>query len=528
MHVVARTIALALASLAASCASIPGANYPREPSTALDSPEVTALGREVSGDEQLRGGVSKFRLLTDGNDGFVARAEMADAAQRTLDIQYFLFQDDETGKLLVDSLLHGAARGVRVRLLIDDTEDVTKNPQIAALAAHENIEVRVFNPFNLHGPLAALRYAEFFLTATRVNYRMHNKLFIADNSLAVVGGRNVGDEYFETSRATGFADFDVLAAGPVVQQLSSSFDAYWNSEVVIPLEGLASGHASTSALKRDSADRAATRETADGTRLAERIATRNPLDEFLRGGEGTIYAHADVLYDAPEKREVEEGAKDGPLMRHHLVAAIDEVRSELLIASPYVVPGEGGMRLIEKVRSRGARVMIVTNSLAATEMPIAHAGYEHYRKRMLEDGVGLCEMRPTPGDQAERDGASSDSPAPSRAALHGKAFVLDRQRVFIGSMNFDRRSLRVNTEMGLLIDSRELAQQVALHIEALSRPANCYTPVLSPPDAFGHRSLSWQTEENGKVINLASEPTGNLLRGLKASLLSLLPLDDLL
>jgi putative cardiolipin synthase len=527
MRVVVRLGVAVLTALAAACASIPGADYPKETSTALDRPESTTLGREVASDGQMHGGNSKFRLLSDGTESFVARGEMAAAAERTLDIQYFAFQDDETGKLLVDSLVRCADRGVRVRLLIDDAEDVTSNPQITALAAQQNIEVRVFNPFILHGPAIILRYVEFFLTATRVNYRMHNKLFIADNSVAIVGGRNIGDEYFEASPDTGFADFDVLAAGPVVPQLSRTFDAYWNSELAIPLQRLGFGRASPNALARDRADRAANRETSEGTLLAQRIAARNPLAQFLRGAEEAVYASAEVLYDSPEKRAVEEGAKNGQLMRHYLAAAIDDVRSELLIASPFVVPGEGGMRLIERVRSRGARVLIVTNSLAATEMPIAHAGYEHYRRRLLSDGVDLCEMRPTPGDDAG-DAQRGDSPAAHRMALHGKAFVLDRQRVFIGSMNFDRRSLQLNTEIGLLIDSPELAQQVADHIDVLSRPANCYTPVLGPPDASGHRSLSWRTEENGRVIELASEPMGNLLRGFKTELLSLLPIDELL
>ena len=523
-----------IALFAASCTTLPGADYPKRESVALAHPEATRLGRQVaagSGEPRERSG---FRLLADGENSFLVRAELAATAERTLDIQYFILQDDETGKLLVASLLRAAGRNVRVRLLLDDAEDVSKNPLLAALAAQPNIEVRVFNPFILRGPLGVLRYAEYFLTATRVNYRMHNKLFITDNAVAVVGGRNIGDEYFATNHATHFADFDVLAVGPVVRQLSGTFDAYWNCDLAIPLEALTGGQG---------ADRAGSERggassrvpsgpgPADGggdkneTRLAQRMESGEPLATLIGSNDAFVRADAEVLYDTPEKREAETDGKPGPLMRRRLAAAIDGVHSELLIASPYLVPGDGGMHLLERARERGAQVRIVTNSLEATEMPIAHVGYQHYRKRMLEDGVELCEMRAVAGDFGPQN---PGAPPPRRSALHGKLFVFDRERVFIGSMNFDRRSLRLNTEMGLLIESPELAQEVAAHIEDLARPSNCYRPALGPPDAFGHRRMSWRTEENGKSVELSAEPMGNLLRGFKTELLALMPIDDLL
>lgn len=515
---------IVVAAVAAGCATIPGSDYPKDGSAALAQPESTRLGREFAALSRAHKGQSGFHLLAQGVGSFLVRAEMAKMAERTIDAEYFLFQHDQTGDLLANSLLEAADRGVRVRLLVDDSDDVTKNPHLAALAAHRNVEVRVFNPFNLHGLLDMLRYTEFFLTATRINYRMHNKLFVVDNSIAVTGGRNVGDEYFQTSSNKGFADFDVLAVGPIVPQLSRSFDAYWNSDEAIPLQALITPQANRGAPEPGPT---ATPHANDDQELERHIARGNPLTGLIHDPKVFVFSTAEVLYDPPDKREVEAGEKDGPLMRHRVVAAIDDVQSELLITSPYLVPGNGGMKLIERVLARGAKVRIITNSLAATEMPIANIGYSHYRDRLLEDGVDLCEMRPLPGEPDART-TRVDADAPRQFALHGKVFVFDRKRVFIGSMNFDRRSLKVNTEMGLIIDSPELAHQVADLFDALSRPANCYIPVLSSPDAFGHRTLTWRTEEDGKEVVLTHEPKADQLRVFEAEMLSLLPIDDLL
>jgi putative cardiolipin synthase len=527
MDILRRPILVVVAAAVTACATVPGADYPKDASTALAQPEGTSLGREFAAVTMAHQGESGFHLLVQGVDSFLVRAEMARAAERTLDLEYFIFQDDDSGKLLVDSLLKAAERGVRVRLLVDDNDDVSKNSQLAALVAHSNVEVRVFNPFNLRWPLDLLRYTEFLVTDTRINYRMHNKLFIADNSVAVTGGRNVGDEYFQIDPKKGFADFDVLAVGPVVPQLSKSFDAYWNSDKAIPLQALMAASVNHAALRHDRAERTASKDSVEGQNLERHIAQGNPLKGLLNDPKAFVYSTAEVLSDPADKREVEAGEKDGPLMRRRVVAAVNEVNSELLITSPYLVPGEGGMRLLERVRARGVEIRIITNSLVSTEMPIAHIGYAHYRKRLLEDGVDLCEMKPSPGEP-DVGAMRIDEDAPRRFSLHGKVFVFDRKRVFIGSMNFDRRSLRVNTEMGLIIDSPELAQQVASHFDALSRPANCFTPVLKPPDAFGHRALEWRTEDNGKQVVLEHEPKENPLFLLDLSMLSLLPIDDLL
>ena len=484
------------------------------------------MGRELHALARQHPGTSGFRLLPQGRDGLRARMELAENAERTLDLQYFIIQNDATGKLLMDAVLGAADRGVRVRMLVDDFEDIGRNQQITALSAHRNIDIRVFNPYFMRGLLDVLRDAEWLLFTRRLNSRMHNKLFIADNAAALVGGRNIGDEYFQVSGQVEQADFDVLAVGPVVGRLSQSFDTYWNSDLAIPVEALLVVKPSDKALDRYRTELAQNRTDPQSSNTLPRLDRPGPL-AAVRSGTPLTWARAEVLYDAPDKARVEAGKEDGQLLRHRLEAALHEVKSEVRVASPYLVPGEEGMKLVEGLRGRGVRVRILTNSLETTDMPIAHGGYRHYRERLLADGVELYEVRPVLGDP-KGGGEQLKSSRTGQFALHAKLFVLDQQRLFLGSMNFDARSLRLNTEVGLLIDSPELTKQVSDRFDALAQPANCYIPTLGTPDATGKRPLVWKTEENGKMVELTAEPSHDLLRGVQAELLSLLPIDDLL
>jgi len=452
--------------------------------------------------------------------------ELAERAERSLDLQYFLIKNDASGKLLMDTVLAAADRGVRVRMLIDDIEDLGRNREITALSAHDNIEIRIFNPFFSRGAFEKLRDAEWLLFTRRLNSRMHNKLFVADNAAAVLGGRNIGDEYFQASPRVERADFDVLVVGPAVPRLSQSFDVYWNSDLAIPVEALLVDKPTTEALDRYRQELAQNRTTVLPSTKQLKLDQPGPLSEALEGKQLT-WARAEVFYDAPEKIKVESGEERGHLLRDRLEDALHGVKSELRVASPYLVPGEEGMKLVEGLRTRGVRVRILTNSLETTDMTVAHSGYRHYRQRLLEDGVELYEARAFPGERVA-EGEHIKSKFTSEFAMHAKVFALDDNRLFLGSMNFDARSLKLNTEIGLLIDSPELTKQVNDRFDAIAQPANCYIPVLGPPDATGKRQLVWKTEENGKMVELTAEPSRDLLRGVQAELLSLLPIDDLL
>jgi len=517
-----------IAALLGACATIPGADYPRQPSAAYTKPETTRLGRDLQPVLSRHPDVSGFRLLVQGTDSLRMRLDLANTAERTLDLQYFIIQNDTTGKLLIQSILRAADRNVRVRMLVDDADDLQRDRQIAALAAHPQIEIRVFNPFYTRGMLDVMRYAEFVVSGQRVNYRMHNKTFVADNAAAVLGGRNIGDEYFQASERTEFGDFDVLAVGPLVREISASFDDYWNSGLAIPIQALLAVKPSSDALQRYRDEIGENRAQLGESPYARELAKAKSLKGTIADSRALVWAHAALLYDSPDKSKVESGEEDGSLLRRRLGEAVRGVKSELLIVSPYLVPGDGGMRLLEGLRDRGVRVRILTNSLASTDMPIVHAGYRHYRTRLLEDGVELYEVRPSLGNPGG-GGSSLKSPSSGQFALHAKVFVLDRTRIFVGSMNFDRRSLKLNTEVGLLIDSPELARQVVSRFDAIAQPANCYVPTLAAAsDVSGARSVMWRTEENGESVEIAAEPSGDLLRGLKVDLMTLMPIDDLL
>ena len=517
-----------LALMAGGCALLPpGADYPRTSSSALERPDLTPLGRRF--DEAARGhdGNSAFRLLSTGVDGFLVRAQMIDAATRTVDLEYFIFRQDETGQLLADALLRAADRGVRIRLLLDDADTRTGDGQIAALSAHPNIHIRVFNPFAYRGHAALLRDLEFAFSASRLDYRMHNKLMVVDGAIALLGGRNIGDQYFQVSSHSRFVDDDVFAAGPIVRNISRSFDAYWNSALAIPVAALAGKAASDGALVAYRAKleqhRGALKE--DGIAYVRRIASGQPLAGMISGTVPLVWAHAHFVYDSPDKKEVEAGDRPGRLMHEAVTQAVRAVRSELLMVTPFFVPGSAGMQLLSSLRKRGVRIRVLTNSLESTPEPIAQSGYMHYRIPLLEDGVELYEVRAQPGSapgggESEREGLT-----PPSYALHAKLYVFDREKLFVGSTNFDERSRRLNTEIGLFIDSPTLAQQVAARFEAMTSLQDSYHLSLRTHAGGGLPELLWRTWENGRLVEYESEPTNSARRQLKVELLSLLPLD---
>ena len=519
---------VALAILVSGCATVPpGSDYPRPASNALTHPEQTNLGRQLAPQLAAHAGVSGFRLLPVGIDSFLLRMEMAQQAERTLDVQYFVLENDDTGKLIQEALLQAADRGVRVRVLIDDEGSYGREDQLKPLAAHPNIELRVFNPAVYRGPIQALHDVELLCDAGRLNYRMHNKLFVVDNQVGIIGGRNIGDAYFQEGRDLEFGDYDVIATGGIVKNMSASFDDYWNSPLAIPIEALFGGKSSDKALSdyRDALTQH--HATVSGKDYMTRLSGGEPLRALLSGKSSWTWARAEIIYDSPAKSKVEDGDEPGRLLRHRLGKVVEATRSELLIVSPYVVPGEAGVKFLAKLRERGLQVRVLTNSLASTDMPVVHSAYQKYRVPLLEMGVELYEVRPILGKPVVR-GDALKSPSAGQFALHAKVFVFDRQRVFVGSMNLDRRSLHVNTEIGVIIDSPELARQIAARFAAIAQPANSYVLAVDGTNAAGGPALSWHTLEDGKPVEYRQEPDASIWRRAKVDMLSMLPLDELL
>src|SRR6185436_9142146 len=521
-------LVLLLAAFVGACASLPpGSDFPKTTSSALAQPEETRIGRRFADAARQHGGNSAFRMLAVGVDGFLARVQMVNAAERTLDLQYFIFRADETGKLLTNAVLQAADRGVRVRVLIDDGETIAGDDQLVALDAHPQVEVRIFNPFIYRGHFMFMRALEFTFSIARLDYRMHNKMMVVDNSIALIGGRNVGDEYFQIDPKTQFADDDVFAAGPLVKELSATFDEFWKSDMAIPVRALAEATASDVALaayRKVLADHHEEKK-ADGTDYASRVATGEPLAAMLSGRLPLVWAQAQLIYDSPNKKEVSKDGMVGRLMHRPVAAAVAAVQTELLMTTPYLIPGDEGMALFGDLRKRNVRVRILTNSLESSNVLVAHSGYIRYRPRLVEGGSEVHEVRSLLGN-ARGSGQTASISRFGNYSLHAKLFVFDRKRLFVGSMNFDQRSMHLNTEIGLIIDSPELAQQAATRFEAMVSLPNSYELVLRGGDGAGPQQLAWRTEEGGKTVEYDTEPARSNGQRFGLKLLSLLPLDD--
>ncbi len=524
---IALTVALGACAVLPPDATLPPGAYAARPeSFALANPAETKLGQQLEPLAREHPGLSGFRLIPSGIGCFHARIEMAALAEKTLDVQYFAIQSDDTGKLFIAALLDAADRGVRVRILLDDSNAVGQDAAIGALTAHPNIELRVFNPFTYRGPLEFMRSAEFALNESRLTYRMHNKLFVVDNELAVIGGRNIGDAYFAASQKMEFGDYDVIVAGPIVRKLSGSFDAFWNGKQAIPLQNLVLFKPTPARLDAYRESLRQHRTAMTGSTYTRPASEGGPIANLFSGKRPLLWAHAEAIYDSPEKAKVESGEQAGRLLQEHVEHAAQAARSELLIVSPYLVPGEDGMRLLTGLRARNVRVRVLTNSLQSTDAPITFAAYDRYRVPMLQAGVELYEVRPELGEPKMPGGGSLKSSSSSPFALHAKVFVFDRRQVFIGSMNFDERSRHLNTELGVLIDSPELAQEAAERFEAVAQPANSYVLALGPPGPLGKPTLLWRTEENGVPVTLDTEPRVDPWTTFRVEMLSLLPIDS--
>ena len=519
---------VAMALLAGGCATLPpGLEVQKTESAALAEPETTTLGKRFAARAKEHPGMSGFRLLTDGAESFALRLQIAQKAEKTLDVQYFVLQQDDTGQLLLAALLDAADRGVRVRILLDDALGIDGGAMIRPLSAHPNVEIRVFNPFVTRQEFAFLRGVEYLLQVGRLDYRMHNKLFVGDNAMAVTGGRNIGDEYFQASDEREFGDFDLAVAGPMVQNLSRTFDIFWNDRLAIPVEAQPLGQPTQDDLAKARVALSGHREKMQSSAYFDSISKRDQLADILSGKRPLIWAKGTLAFDSPDKASTVTGEQPGHLMWKRVAGATESVKSDLIIVSPYLVPGRAELELLRQLRERGVRIRILTNSLASTDMPIVHAGYRNYRVPLLQMGVELYEVRKKLG-APETSRGSLKSPSAGAFALHAKVFVFDRERAFVGSMNFDRRSLRINTELGLIIDSPQLAREIAARFDAITQPANSFQVVLAPGSSSDFPVIEWRGLEKGSFVSLDNEPGVKPLKRSWIETLSLLPLEGLL
>lgn len=504
-------------ALLQGCAQLPPLKD-RNLSAALRHTEDTRLGKAVLPRTQAHPGESGVVPLPDGRDAFAARVLLARAAERTLDVQYYIWHEDLTGRLLAAELVRAAERGVRVRVLIDDLDARDKHQSLAVTDLHPNIAVRLFNPFYSRAGLWGWA-SEWVLRASRLNHRMHNKSWIADNRVAIIGGRNVGDEYFGASPHSNFADLDVALTGAVVADVSGQFDDYWNSTNAVPIDRFDVGKPRQKDLEALIARALQYREDVADTPYVRALRdVQNRTQLLVAAPEALRLTNVRLLVDDPSKVGAKRGV-DGSKVLAGLEGAMDLAQRETLIISPYFVPGqEGAARLVNDV-AQGRRVAVLTNSLAATDVAAVHVGYARVRRQLARGGVELYEMKQKAGS---RDGRRQLSvTGSSGASLHSKAVLIDDRWVYVGSMNLDPRSAILNTEMGVLVESPELAAQLRAQWDLITSPELSYRVVLEPDG-----ELVWLDRVAGRERRSQHEPDASAMRRIGVTLLRLVPIDS--
>jgi putative cardiolipin synthase len=520
----ARASILAAALALAACThSDLRPDYVRQPSTALapadDAPLVAEARKLVAG----HGDESGLRLLTNSIDALLARLALTDRAKHSIDLQYYIFHGDATGKLVAQHLLAAADRGVRVRILLDDLHEGPRDAVLHALDGHPNIEIRVFNPFYERASSKWTLGKQFIGDFSRLNRRMHNKAYVIDGAAAIVGGRNIGDEYFDASEDVNFRDLDVLLIGPVVAEVARVFDAYWNSGPSMPIEAFA--HPDVPAIDIDSVRKAlaenakAVHDTEYGAGVLTEVAELRA--KGLRPHEWA-FGPAEFLADDPDKVTPEVDTRELHLAPH-VREWLDGARKRILLISPYFVPGDRGVAYLTEKRAKGIEVAVLTNSLASTDADSVYAAYGTYRPKLLEAGVTLYELKPNAarGKKQEHLIASTQS----QSSLHSKLIIVDDDKAFIGSMNLDPRSHNLNTEDGVIVTSAGIAKALIDTFALATDPAVTYQVKLKSGST---KEVFWETKENGETVLYDDAPQTSGWRRFKAGFTRVLPIEGLL
>jgi putative cardiolipin synthase len=499
----------------AGCASAPKVDREARASEAIPLSESTTLGRIANGYRPAPD-QSGFRLMPLGKFSLDTRVQLARRAEVSLDVQYYHFENDETGRWLLRALRDAAMRGVRVRLLIDDFYTSGNDELFLAFAAHKNVEVRIFNPFFVaRNGSQNTRFLASVGEWKRVNHRMHNKLFIADGAMAVIGGRNVANEYFLRSiHNDNFIDVDAFTVGWVLPPLQGLFDRYWNADAVYPIDAVMHTPLTPELLRSKFEEWTGPEITPPPEALpATDILGYGPIAEDLDDGKlGLIWADAYVFADHPDKPF--DGEAGGELqdtsVTYNVFEALRKADSELILSSPYLVPGKVGMELLRELRARNVHVVAMTNSLGSTDEPVVHVGYSAYREPMLELGVELYEISGTRVKKNRRLNLFGSS----LGRLHAKLAVVDKKTIFVGSMNLDPRSATINTELGAVINSPELAREM-IRIIDLDRLQSAYRVRLRGNGG----GLEWVSVDDDKENVLDEEPDSSMWQRFKAMLL---------
>lgn len=495
----------AFITLLAGCTSLPdNSNRPMSQAVSYTAPESTATTL-FYGDKKMPEGLSGFFVMDNGLDAFVARIMIARRAERSIDLVTFMFEDDLVGHTVLNELIEAANRGVRVRLLLDDIWLGNQDEKFAAVDAHPNIEVRMFNPLK-RGPFKSLQYITRFGSVTR---RMHNKSFIVDNQVAVIGGRNIGDEYFDVDPNIAFDDVDALTIGPAVPEISDVFDQFWNNELSYPARHLIK-KLPTAERSKEIINGLARYVKGNNESSYAKALNNSPLSNSLRANDVKfLWGKARVLADSPEKISSSRQRIDLS-MNGKIDALFANSKSEVIIFTPYFIPEKEGAEGLIELEKRGTHLRILTNSLASNNHEAVYSKYAKYRKRLLEAGIELYELNPYTKSEPGSNGTE-------KQMLHAKMFVVDRQHTFIGSLNFDPRSWTENTEIGVVFESTALGKRTAEwfdnNIEQLS-----YKLKLD-----NSKNLIWV---DGDGTEYTKEPGATVWKRFTAKILGWLPIES--
>ena len=509
--------------LLGACTSLPD-NSQKTPSYVITDGKNTSLGRGYKQLLDQHPGQSGVFLLGNGLDAFVGRAVLANLAERSIDVQYYMFHQDTVGRLLIKNLLEAADRGVRVRMLIDDMYGEEGDETWSAIDSHPDMEVRLYNPF-VRGHSKTL---QLVTDVKRVNHRMHSKTYTVDNQAAIVGGRNIGDEYFNANKDVAFSDLDALSIGPAVSDVSSEFDQYWNNRHSYPIttliegvEGKAVPPGALDALRNDLASFYLEEQT-----LAYRDAVaHSPLAKALQNKTAQYsFSEAKIIHDSPEKMtKADENWKE-ELLLSQLAPYIQKATQEFILVSPYFVPGKRGADAICKLSEQGVSVRILTNSLVSNDVSAVHAGYIRHRKQLLRCGVELYELNEQLKEiESER---FTWLPGVSKSSLHAKTMSMDKNLMFVGSFNFDQRSLNINTEIGILFQDPVIAGRSSLHFDEIIDKVAFRVELITDED--GNESMRWTGINDGNKVVFDSEPYAGFWKILGVNMMRILPMDSML
>ena len=501
---------LAIISSAAwmvGCASV-DFDYPKTESFALANTGDTYLGRDFADIVAEHPGESGFYPISDGIDALAMRLLMIKQAERSIDAQYFLIHDDLVGNAFLSALVDAANRGVRVRFLLDDIQAGGYEAGLAALDTHENLEIRIFNPFG-HRSVRALDA----FSMSRVLRRMHNKSLNVDNQMVLIGGRNIAAEYFDAEPGEKFADLDVLTIGPIVPEVSAMFDSYWNHQASMPVTALVEVPENAAERLATFIDRAAERlADLEASKYAE--AVRSSILTFVQTDASAFtWARYDLIFDSPDKA-VPGKSETAASITTGLRASIMDVEEELFVVTPYFVLRKNNFPAFQEVLDRNVKITVLTNSLASNNHTVSHSGYAAIRKKMLKMGVKFYELRAStsiPGDE-------SKGVQEAKSTLHAKSYVVDRKRIFIGSFNWNQRSANLDTELGVVIHSPELAAQL-LDVVIAELPDQSFEVFLNE-----NNDLRWKGHENGQEVILTKEPQTSFWHRFNAGFLRAMPI----